>query len=300
MKLFDQTDYVARICENILFLLSSLNDLHVVCDDEVFALTCDHDINMHRIGKLIMSLTATLYTCDYDIFDENNAEKWQETMLAFQEEKDRIKSEIEVVIETAFQKLRLSEIARALVMKMNRRQENAVNSIDILIKGKNFDIIDRYFKELRVAKKYCKRYTLCQSVCWRHYNYPAGIVALNEIHRRVKDPILSFENEDLMLMCKHGNKLKQNYHNITNEIESYLSNKYTSWLLKAREVCHDALHIPVLSEIKLESTSAHRIEINFPQELRTIISEAKRFLLLGYDIPEILTNLTIQLPIFER
>lgn len=281
--LFHQTDYMAAVCNDIAFIIDSLNDVQVFCSPEILSMIDEDDEAINQIVSLVNSLTRKIINCDYDIFDVENEVKWHETINMFPDNIANIKKHAEMAIENASPKLRNG------------------NFVQNLFKYGHDDILQRYEIELKQARRCYEKYKISPPLCWRYTKSPGQLAAITDVHRRVKETMVNFKKHGLMMSCSYGKRIRQQYMEFSKDIDSFKSSSYADWALTVCDVCRNVLHSPLLSKVaKAGDTSKIFIEINFPEKVRLLISEGKLFSSLGYIIPESLSRLILLQPVFER
>jgi len=297
-SMFRQTDHTTNVCNDIIFIIDSLNNFKLFHSPDMLDVI-DEDEHSSQIIYLVNSLRRKIFVCDYDIFDVTNEEKWHQTIVALPGEISHMTGQAEMAIVGAFQKVRSSEVAYELLLKLNGMQD-CRHFVQTLIEDRHHDILHMYEKELHQARRYYEKYIISPPLCWRYTKSPGYIAAVNDVHRRVKKSMLLFKHHGLITSCSYGRSIKDQYIEFSKEVDSFKSKNYDDWTLVASDVCRDVLHSPVLVKIKKErSTAQSLIKMNFPDRLRVMISEGKRFCSLGYIIPERISYFIILQPLFE-
>lgn len=298
--LFHETDYMANICGDLGVVIDSLHEFYHFLGPELLALT-GYNEHINQVVNVVCSFARKISNFRYDIFDIDNAEEWQETCIQFQNEVARIKRQTEMAVETTFQQLRSSEQSHEFVLKLNTLHGNTLSILGNAEFDRHKDILDRYCIELQEALRCYEKRKLSPPLCWRYHQYSGRISVVNEIYRRIKSPIVVFRSQGSMLNSTHGKKIMQSYINFARNLDSFKSSTYNEWSLKVGNMCHDVLHCSVLrkDETKKIDKSKYLLDINFPSDLRLLMSEGKRFLSFGYAVPENLLHFILQQPIYD-
>lgn len=290
--LFRHTDYMANVCNDIIFVIDSLDNYKIFQCSEMLDVVDEDDENINQILCLVNSLKRKVLLCDYDIFDVGNEWKWQETISIFPVTMAFIKKQAEMYLEKAFQNIRYSEKAHELVMKLK----------GTLLNCRHDDIFQRYEIELKQARRcYKEKYKITPPLCWRYAVNPGRVAAINDVYRRVKKPMLLFKSHGTIASCLYGKKIRQQFVEFSKDVDLFKSCSYAGWTQTVNSVCRDVLHSPVLMKLTTTVGDASKsfIEINFPCEVRSLISEGKRFASFGYIIPESLSQVILLQPLLD-
>ena len=152
--LFDQTDYMSQICDDLLQMLSDLTDFYEMFGSELKAVTGDEAM-IDRILEHVSQLKQSFLVCDFDFFHHDHVEQWRRFLEEFKHRSTVIEQEAKVFLRTAFTQLRSAETAVDMLRKFQRintthvlAQEMIQQFAAILVQyGKEIDLIEQIFHE---------------------------------------------------------------------------------------------------------------------------------------------------------
>ena len=152
--LFDQTDYMSSICDDLIQMLSDLTDFYEMFGSELKAVTGDEPM-IDRIVEHVSQLKQSFVSCDFDFFHRDNAEQWRRFLEEFKHRSTVIEQEAKVFLRTAFTQLRSAETALDMLRKFQQintthvlAQEMTQQFAAILVQyGKEIDLIEQLFNQ---------------------------------------------------------------------------------------------------------------------------------------------------------
>ena len=315
--LFEKTDHMAYICVDLLEIIESVSGLTKFFSPHLLAITGENK-EVNNIVSRVDSLTDIIVNSQIDVFDVCNKSEWQIIRQKFHDTAAMTEKNAEGSIERAFQQLRSSESAYALVLKLK-----GLGTRTVILEARHRDILDRYELELDQAI-FCfsKYYKDNPHLCRRNRKTPGVVAWANDIYLRTKKVIVLFQKHGDILNTTRGEKVKRKYLNFAKEIDQFKVATYEEWCNKVKELCQYGLQRSLLTRdnhtvhdgdmsltsldsdndtsIESQSESFDRVKTNFSDEVRIAIAEAKHFDSMGYHIPETLTYLTLQQHIYDR
>jgi hypothetical protein len=152
--LFDQTDYMSHICDDLIQMLSELTDFYEMFGSELKAVTGDEPM-IDGIVEHVSQLKQSFVSCDFDFFHHDNAEQWRRFLEEFKHRSIGIEQEAKVFLRTAFTQLRSAETALDMLRKFQQintthvlAQEMTQQFAAILVQyGKEIDLIEQLFHQ---------------------------------------------------------------------------------------------------------------------------------------------------------
>ncbi|CAM9103575.1 unnamed protein product [Discosporangium mesarthrocarpum] len=325
-RLFEQTNYMARVCGDLLEVATVLDQFHKFLGPELKAVTGESagiDDIMERVDGLALPLSKV----PFDIFDRKYKDSWHTVMQRFRQQVEEIEDMTKSFIEQSFQKLRSAEGAFELVQNFQNIQSR--DSIHQQINERYKDILSQYTKELDHINNIFQTYKASPPI-YKNYPAVAGAIAwARDLYNRAKKPILRFKAHEGLLTSAFGEQVKQRYLVFAHAVDSYSTRLYTEWEQRVGAVATEKLKQPILCASAIQNTQ-HRQEegpdgeglkeqgsalssksrmtmnqknfkmpappygVNFAAELLMIIRESKYLDRMGFEVPEAALNVALQ------
>lgn len=265
--LFGKTDYMSKICDDLLEIINSIEHFKVFLGPELKSVTGDSagiDLILRRVNDLCTSLKIN--NIDDKVFDRNFDETWDNSMKYFRKNVNDIQKLTEDFIKESFHKLRSAEGAFELVQNFQKigasnngkvsgsappkTSKSSMSSntglITQVISDRYNDILQQYIYELesiqKIFKTYCHRPML-------YKNFPpiAGAIAwARDLYLRAKRPILGFKRHGGLLESPFGENVKKQYLEFARLIDKYINDLYSDWETNIASNASERLRQPVL------------------------------------------------------
>jgi dynein heavy chain len=117
--LFDKTDYMSQICDDLIQMSSNLNQFYDIFGSEMKAVTGDEQM-VDRVLEHVSNLKKSFSTCHFDIFDRDNSQQWRLFIEEFKHRSSIIEHEAKGFIHASFTQLRSAETALDMLMKFQK------------------------------------------------------------------------------------------------------------------------------------------------------------------------------------
>jgi len=337
-RLFEQTNYMAKVCSDLLEVTTVLDQFYKFLGPELKAVTGEAQ-GIDDVMVRVQGLVGPLEKVPFDIFDRKYRDQWNSVMVRFRKSVEEIENMTKSFIKQSFQKLRSAEGAFELVQ--NFRNIQSRESINQQINERYRDIIYQYMKEL---EHYQTLFMAQRANPPAYRNHPpvAGAIAwARDLYLRAKKPILRFQAHEGLLSSDYGQESKQRYLAFARSVDAFMTQLFTDWESRVQNVATEKLKLPILMSLREKeaeeaaqrgggnnnpaaaaagaprqaqinppppsSSSAAALRIppppyraNFAPELTMIIRESKYLDRLGYQVPEMALNVTLQEDKFHR
>ena len=311
-KLFGRTDYQLERLQEMLEVAKVMQQFRNILGPELKAVTGDsHAID--AVLDRVDSLSMPFVDAPFDVFDKRYHTSWATIMARFNSDVADIEKTTIEFIDGSFSKLRSAEGAFDLMMDFRNIQTRS--SIMELMNKKFDNVLDQFAKELEeiyqifAAKKDAPPLNkgsppIAGSIAWSR-----------SLFQRLKKSVLKFQNNSTILTSASGKNVSARYIEIGREMRDYERSKYVTWKENAEQGIMPVLKMTVLKEAVFEGKDAAveatagdapgeqtdrkkkshmHYQVNMPQELLDIIRETKYLDRLGFDIPELPMNVTLQ------
>ncbi|KAL5017096.1 hypothetical protein ScPMuIL_006685 [Solemya velum] len=308
-KLFDRTDYMADICENLHYVAQVLEEFYNIFGPELKSVTGDPK-RIEEVLVRVDALVTPLQEVSFDPFVIQHQQKWKIVMEQFHREVQAIEGEAKMFIDESFCSLRSAEGAFDMLLNFKHiRSRTAINN-QMMQKFK--DILVQYEKEVDTM------YTLFRENKEHpplHKNHPPVAGAIyweRSLFHRIKHTIIRFQTQDMeeMMTSDMGKITRARYLHVAKEMKMFEDLIYEGWkehveqvlpaLLKRNLLCRPTAaqqQQVVADEGQDESptkTVTVKYLVDFDPQLGEIINETKYIEQLGFPVPELARNVALQ------
>lgn len=301
-RLFEQTNYMAKICENLQEVATVLDQFNKFLGPELKSVTGDSQ-GIDEVMARVESLIIPFESVPFKIFDRGYKTSWESVMVQFRDKVSEIENMTRKFIDTSFQKLRSAEGAFDLLQNFQNIQSR--ESINKQMMEKYKDILLQYSKELEKLDEQFQRYKHRPPVFKNHPPVAGAISWARALYLRAKKPILRFRAMNDLLKSPHGEEAKEKYLVFARAVDAYIKQLHKDWKDKVPALTNECLKQSILGPKLVEAGKSdtgimvYRLPpppfyANFAPELTLIIKEAKYLDRLGFEIPEEALNVTLQ------
>lgn len=337
--LFDQTDSMSQICDDLIFMLTNLNEFHQIFGTDLKVVTGNEE-TVNEILENVAQLQRLFLQCPFDPFQRENASQWRTLIDEFQHRSSLIEKDAKFFIRTAFTQLRSAESALDMLKKFQHlskthvlAQEMIQQFVAILLQYcKEIDQIERIFHQHKSDPPIGKVKTE-KSVIFLHLRskgFPpvAGAIRWSRfLFSQIRIPMEKFRLMEQFLPSEQGAVAKERFVQIATMLKEYENQLFSRWLERMK------LELPIflkrnllieaaenetkrqkfprrvekcrLAQFVLESNGTkQKIEIRYfvssISELREALSECSHLEQLTFHLPESFVQTTFQLNQFER
>ncbi|XP_075390744.1 dynein axonemal heavy chain 10 [Tenrec ecaudatus] len=296
-RLFERTDYMATICQDLYDILQVIEEFYNIFGPELKAVTGDPK----RIDDVLCrvdSLVSPMETLTFDPFSIKSSQYWKYVMDDFKIEVLVIEKEAKSFIDESFKTLRSAEAAFDMLLKFKHiRSREAINRQMMM---KFNDILDQYCKEIDIVNKLFIQ-NLDNPPLYKNHPPVAGAVYWERsLFYRIKHTILRFQEVEEILEGDRGREVKQKYLEVGKRMKEYEDQKYEQWKESTEQTLPTLMKKSLLTKsvaVNEEGTTSERgtiFVINFSPVLREIINETKYMEQLGFVVPELARNVALQ------
>ncbi|XP_074463065.1 dynein axonemal heavy chain 10 [Larus michahellis] len=311
-RLFEKTDYMASICQDLYDILQITEEFYNVFGPELKAVTGDPK-RVDDLVRAVNRLTSPMEELTFDLFSIENAHDWKLIMEEFKEEVSVIEEDSKKFIDESFKTLRSAEAA--LDMLLNFKHIRSRETINKQMMMKFNDILDQYCKEVENVKQIFVQ-NLKDPPLYKNQPPVAGAIYwCRSLFYRIKHTIIRFQEVEGLLASERGKEVKQIYLQVAKRMKEYEDQKYNQWrdgteqilplLLKnnlltvvtggaATHVNSETFEQSSVTEEPITTKESVRFIVNFSPVLQEIIIETKYMEQLGFPVPEIARYVALQ------
>ncbi|XP_055461995.1 dynein axonemal heavy chain 10 [Psammomys obesus] len=302
-RLFERTDYMASICQDLADALQVMEEFYNIFGPELKAVTGDPK----RIDDVLCrvdSLVTPMENLNFDPFSIKSSQYWKYVMEDFKLEVLVIEKEAKSFIDESFKKLRSAEAAFDMLLKFQHiRSREAINRQMMM---KFNDILAQYYKEIEAINKIFMHNLDNPPL---HKNHPpvAGAICWERsLFHRIKHTILRFQEVEELLDSERGQEVRQRYLEVGRTMKQYEERKYEQWKEATEQSLPNLMKKSLLTKLAVATEDAAPADrgsafiINFSPMLKEIIHETKYLEQLGFTVPELARNVALQEDKFLR
>ncbi|KAG9487629.1 hypothetical protein GDO78_007442 [Eleutherodactylus coqui] len=318
-RLFEKTDYLATICQDLFDILQVLEEFYNIFGPELKAVTGDPkriDDVLHRVDGLIKPMEVL----SFDPFNIKYVHQWKLVIDDFKSEVQAIEGEAINFIDESFKTLRSAEAAFDMLLKFKHiRSREAINKQMMM---KFNAILEQYCKEVDIVNNLFMKNLENPPLYKNHPPVAGAIYWQRSLFLRIKHTIVRFLEMEEMLSSEHGKMAKAKYLEVARRMKEYEDKKYEAWKENTDQILPSLLkrsllvnvHVPGL--INSTNTSLNEMDVdqikadtnykkvhyavNFAPELQEIITETKHMEQLGFSVGELPRNVALQEDKFLR
>eukprot|EP00750_Incisomonas_marina_P009230 INCI15857.2.p1 GENE.INCI15857.2~~INCI15857.2.p1 ORF type:complete len:4529 (-),score=890.01 INCI15857.2:58-13644(-) len=294
-RLFDKTRYMTKICDNLFSIATALDEFFKFLGPELKEVTGEGervDELIDRVKGLILPLEAAQRNCD--IFNPKYQSVWESLVLDFRQKVEEIELETTDFIDKSFRQLRSAEGAFNLLENFQNIKSRP--SINKKMMQKFDDILQQYSKELgKMHGLFNDR--KANPPLYKNYPPVAGAISwAASLFRMAKKPVMRFVSMPSLLETETGEQIKTEYVQFAKQVDDFIESKYEAWRENAVAVATDNLRKSVLGPQPSpgESLPPPPYVVNFAPALKTLIREGKYLDRLGFEVPDMVLNITLQ------
>ncbi|KAM4707116.1 dynein axonemal heavy chain 10 [Discoglossus pictus] len=318
-RLFEKTDYLAGICQDLYDILQVLEEFYNIFGPELKAVTGDPK-RIDDVLRRVDGLVKPMETLNFDPFSIRYAQQWKIVMEDFKNDVQAIEGEAINFIDESFKTLRSAEAAFDMLLKFKHiRSRDAINKQMMM---KFNDILEQYCKEVDIVSKLFMKHMDNPPIYKNHPPVAGSICWERSLFYRIKRTIVRFLEMEEMLSSERGKAAKNKYLEIARKMKEYEDKKYEVWKENTDQILPALLKRSLLVKIHssgviIQSTSPAaelhvdqiegdvddknvRYVVNFASELQEIILETKHLEQLGFSVGELPRNVALQEEKFLR
>ncbi|EDO35852.1 predicted protein [Nematostella vectensis] len=272
-RLFERTDYMASICEDLQEVAQVMEEFYNIFGPELKAVTGDPK-RIEDVLKRVHELVKPIENVAFDPFSLRHLASWRNVMDWFHREVNAIENEAKHFIDNSFKSLRSAE--GAFDMLLNFRHIRSREAINSQMMKKFNDILVQFGKENQPP--------VAGAISWER-----------SLFYRIKRTILRFQEMEDMLNNEHGKQASKKYLSVARLMKEYEDKKYEAWREQVEANLLIYLKKNLLTKPSTSSATTHRsYVVDFAPELAEIITETKYLEQLGFQVPELARNVALQ------
>ncbi|KAM9822995.1 dynein axonemal heavy chain 10-like [Syngnathus typhle] len=310
-KLFEKTDYMAAICQDLSNVLHNLEEFYNIFCPELKSVTWDPK-RFDELQGQVDNLIIPFEEATFDPFNSCKISSWKIIMQNFSSSVYTIEREVIAFIDQSFKTLRSSTAAFEMLVKYKDiRSRPAINNH--LMKKTN-DVLSQYCKEVDSINEIFEEKRDKPQINKNEPPTGGSVRWTHSLFQRIKGGMLPLLTMPDLLECEMGLLAKNKYLEMAKKVSEYGVKKYKAWMSETERNLPLLLRKPVLVIISKETQRElavpakpdikgqrdRRYRVNFPPEIMTIIAETKNLISMSFSMPEVARNVTLQESNFIR
>ncbi|XP_050408300.1 dynein axonemal heavy chain 10 [Patella vulgata] len=312
-KLFERTDYMKSICDDLNDIAQVLEEFYNIFGPELKAVTGDPK----RIEDVVYRVDALVFPIQqisFDPFSQKESLQWKRLKSKFTKEVAEIEGEAKMFIDESFKTLRSAE--GAFDMLLNFKHIRSREAINAQMMQKFKDILNQYGKEVDTMDHLFKEF---QDSPPLHKNNPpiSGCIFWERsLFHRIKHTIIRFQTMDEMMLTQDGKDTRAKYLKVGKEMKRFEDIRYEQWRDHVEQVLPSLLRRNLLIKPSNSSSGPQQPAIQHPDDntpgresgalfevkylvdfdpqLHEIIAETKYIEQLSFPVPELARNVALQ------
>ena len=242
--LFDQTDHMSKICENLITVVNDVNGFRQFFMSQELRAVTTNPRKLAEVVNLIKRLTRPLQRVSFNVFDKDNESRWTVEMASFREKLGLLERKARDFIDQAFQRLRSAEGAFELLSKFQHLDSR--ETIKNQMMQKLEDIIHKARQELKTTHELFEEQK-ASPPAYRDYPPAAGAISWAwALYMKQKRPILRFRRMSGLLDSGEGHRLKEDYLRFAKAVDAYIKSVLRGWKASVDDVVEAGLSQPIL------------------------------------------------------
>ncbi|XP_064378089.1 dynein axonemal heavy chain 10 [Dromaius novaehollandiae] len=312
-RLFEKTDYMASICQDLYDTLQVIEEFYNIFGPELKAVTGDPK-RIDDVLRRVDGLTSPMEQLTFDPFSIKCAHQWKFVMEEFKGEVSVIEEEAKNFVDESFKTLRSAEAAFDMLLNFKHiRSREAINKQMMM---KFNDILDQYCKEVGNVKQIFIQNLKNPPLCKNHPPVAGAIYWSRSLFYRIKHTIIRFQEVEELFASERGKEVKQIYLQVAKKMKEYEDQKYDQWRDVTEQILPQLLKKTLLTKVVSAGAITHtnpetseqssvtdepvttektvHFSVNFSPRLQEIISETKYMEQMGFPVPEMARNVALQ------
>uniref|UniRef100_A0A8C9N5K9 Dynein heavy chain tail domain-containing protein n=1 Tax=Serinus canaria TaxID=9135 RepID=A0A8C9N5K9_SERCA len=296
-SLFEKTDYMVSICQDLYGIFQVAEELQNIFIPELITVT-ENPKGVDELQREVNIIISPMEDLSFDPFRVENARDWAFVMEEFREDIVDIEEKMTRFVDESFTTLRSAETAFGLLFKYKYLEIPETIKKQFIKKFRV--VLDQYCKELEIVEQIFVQ-NLKDPPLYKNHPPVAGAISWSRsLSHRIGHTITLFRKEEELLASKRGQEVQQKYLQLTKKLEEYEAQKYRQWRDRAEHVIplllKDTL-LTLFSSATDEPVTVRKsvgFALNFSPEILEIITETKYMEQLGLPVPEMARYVALQ------
>ncbi|XP_043967273.1 dynein axonemal heavy chain 10 [Gambusia affinis] len=296
IRLFERSDYMAAVCQDLGRVFQVLEEFN-----NVFGPELKGDRRVNELLKEVDELVLPFQEVTFNPFSISKKASWRMIIQDFENTIEGIDKKVIEFVDLSFNTLHFSAAAFELLQKFQKiSTRKAINNH---LKRKFNDILTQYCREVDSISEIFEAEKDHPQLTKNEPPVAGAIRWARALARRIKKTILPFLKVPEMLDSEQTLLAKRKYEKMALELKAYETIKYESWLEETEGKLLSLMKKKLLTAKKTEEVDSNAPEasqkkslkyiVNFAPEIRKIISETNYLVGLGFFVPKLAENVAL-------
>ncbi|XP_059138610.1 dynein axonemal heavy chain 10-like [Physella acuta] len=225
-KLFDRSDYIIAICEDLHDMAQVMEEFNNIFSQELKNVTGDPE-RIDEVLEQVYELVHPISRLPYDAFSPSRATMWQILKTKFYKRVTEIEETAKTFIDESFQSLRSSDGAFELLIKLKGIQSR--EAVNKRMQSKFRNVILQYNKEIEFTNNLFIENKMNPPV-YRNYPPVAGAIYwCRSLFHRIKASIVRFNQMAEMMSTDIGKMASVKYLSVAKTMRRYEETTFRTW-----------------------------------------------------------------------
>ena len=288
-RLFEQTDYLAKVCQDLHQVVTVVDELQRLLGPELKAVTGDTQA-VDNVRRRVHRMVEPVCNPSFDLFDLKAGRMWSEVFRRFLEDKTQIENVTKAFIDSSFKKLRSAEGAFELLQNFTGMTDKGVMNKQVT--DKFADIVTQLSREVETTHEMFMGLERTPPISKNQPPNAGAIAWSRNLFLRTRKTMKHFEEmrDDLSLGNEaSGQEVEEKYKSFAKGIMYFEKDKFVEWSHNIQNLALHFLKQPVLAKDK-DGT----VVVNFQEDLVLLMRETRYLDRMAFEVPDIALNTTLQ------
>lgn len=286
-RLFDTTDYMASICDDLRNMVLVVNDFSKFLGPELKAVTGNAE-GIDSVRAKVDEMYRGIETLPFHIFNKENQELWEAAKAQFQADNAEIERATKHLIDISFKKLRSAEAAFELLQ--NFKSIKMAGAVNKQMLAKFNDILLQFSKEIDTTRAMFNQHRDAPPITRNQPRVAGSIKWSRSLFARIKKTMSKLHVLDGDMDAQELAKdVRAKYIAVAKSMMHYENGLFNGWKEAVSTAAKRHLNQPILKTLE-----DGKIIVNFDPELSLITRETRYLDRLGFQLPEIALNIALK------
>lgn len=291
-KQFSQVHHANKVCSDITEVANILSQLQHCFTDALIQCTRKPDLII-KAKQRTQEMTESFAKLQYDAFDPANSHHWKNHIEWFHREVRFVDAESASIAEEVYDHLLLSKLAIDALYSMI--QTNYRKDIGRRFLAKVGLIIKKFTVEIKADEAEFRSKMQDPPVAENLPPISGAIYWSNDIEKNLAQTLDSLSRVSHVTEHKTWPAALEKYDAFLNELHKYKMRRYDEWRSRVSDILDANLTRTLLLTMPPKTgAKAERYLVNFTTDLSDTLAEVKHLEHLGFTVPEVARNMSLQ------
>ena len=291
-KQFSQVHHASQVCTDMAEVANILSQLQHCFTDALIKCTRKPDLII-KAKQRTQEMTQSFAKLQIDSFDPANAHHWKNHIEWFHREVRFVDAESASIAEEVYDHLLLSKLAIDALYSMI--QTNYRRDIGRRFLAKVGLVIKKFTVEIKEDEAEFRSKMQDPPVAENLPPISGAIYWSNDIEKNLSQTLDSLSAVSHVTEHETWSSALEKYDAFRNELHKYKMRRYDEWRSRVSDILDANLTRTLLLTVPpKEGAKAERYLVNFTTDLSDTLAEVKHLEHLGFTVPEVARNMSLQ------